>query len=171
LTRLHGLGGGVALGLVGWAAAVHAAEPLSRVLACRTLTEADARLACFDRETAHLDEKTPSTGALAPVPPPPALNPTQQFGLPERAVAKQEVAAGVRSADAERVQAHIVNVGQTVNGRAILTLDNDQVWRQLAADIDLMAKPGDAVTISRGVFGSYWLQMQLGRGTKVTRVR
>ncbi len=51
-----------------------------------------------------------------------------------------------------------------------MTLDNDQVWRQLVVEGDLLMKPGDAVTISRGVLGSYWLQTASKRGCKVTRV-
>jgi hypothetical protein len=53
----------------------------------------------------------------------------------------------------------------------VFTLDNDQVWRQLAAEGDLLAKEGDAVTVSRGLLGSYWLQLKSGRGCKVTRLR
>jgi hypothetical protein len=33
-----------------------------------------------------------------------------------------------------------------------------------------MAKGGDAVTISRGLLGSYWLQLPSKRGCKVNRV-
>ena len=53
----------------------------------------------------------------------------------------------------------------------VFTLDNDQVWRQLNAEGDLLAKPGDVVTVSRGFLGSFWLQLANGRGCKVTRLR
>jgi hypothetical protein len=136
-----------------------AAGPLAGLLACREIPEAAARLACFDRETAALATDTT------------AADPKQQFGMPEREVAKQEIAAGTRAANPEKIEAHISQLAQTANGRAIFTLDNDQVWRQLVADVDVLAKPGDAVTISRGALGSYWLQTQSKRGCKVTRVR
>jgi hypothetical protein len=108
------------------------------------------------------------TASTKPVP---ALNPQQQFGLPEHAVAAQEVAAGTRAADVTKIAAHLVRIAPTSDGRLVFTLDNDQVWRQLLQEADLLAKQGDAVTISRGLLGSYWLQIKSGRGCKVTRLR
>jgi hypothetical protein len=199
-----------------WIAPCRAADPLAGLLACRTISDAAARLVCFDRETAALDAKNavPAAGApaaaapvaaaptaaaptaaapvaaaptaaaptaavptaaapvaTAPGRPAPALDPKQQFGLPEHAVAEKEIAEGVRAADVSKIEAHILQLSQTANGRAVFTLDNKQVWRQLIADVTIFATPGDTVTISRGVLGSYWLQTKQGRGCKVTRVR
>jgi hypothetical protein len=58
----------------------------------------------------------------------------------------------------------------TGDGRTVVTLDNDQVWRQLSPDTDLFLKLGDSVTISRAFLGSYWLATPTKRGSKVTRV-
>ncbi len=59
----------------------------------------------------------------------------------------------------------------TGDGRTVVSLDNDQVWRQLSADTDLFLKLGDNVTVSRAFLGSYWLATPTKRGCKVTRVR
>jgi hypothetical protein len=152
-----------------WSGHAVAAQPLAGLLACRTLTDAAARLACFDRETANLDVK--SVVAAAPAPPAPALNPVQQFGLPERAVVTQEIAAGTRASDATKIEAHVVRLSQTQDGRTVFALDNDQVWRQLASSGELLLHVGDVVTVSRAMLGSFWLQTTTGRGCKVTRVR
>jgi hypothetical protein len=106
----------------------------------------------------------------APSAPAPVLTPEQQFGLPERKVVEKEVAAGTRSADASKIEAHLARIAVGADGRAVFTLDNDQVWRQLQPEGDLMAKGGDAVTISRGLLGSYWLALSSKRGCKVNRV-
>ena len=82
---------------LGWIAPCYAAEPLAGLLACRTLSDAAARLACFDRETAALEAKVAAPAAAAAPRPVPRLDPTGQFGLPEHTVAKQEVAAGTRA--------------------------------------------------------------------------
>jgi hypothetical protein len=161
-----------------WPLGSLAAELPPALLACRSLTDATERLACFDREVAAPSNKAPAAAAVsapAPTPAPaavtpPPIDPKKQFGLPEVTVAKQEVAAGTRAADATKIEAHIAKLSQTSDGRAIVTLDNDQVWRQLVVEGDLLMKPGDAVTISRGVLGSYWLQTASKRGCKVTRV-
>lgn len=153
-----------------WIAPLCAAEPLGGLLACRGLADAAARLECFDRETAALEANTAARSAASPRPVR-ALDPKQQFGLPEQTVAKQEVAAGTRAAETAAIEVHISQVSQTANGRGIFTLDNGQVWRQVVADSEVLARQGDVVTISRGVLGSYWLQTKSKRGCKVTRVR
>jgi hypothetical protein len=160
---------------------------LPELLACRDVADASARLACFDREAAALASPaaaspgSPAAG-VAPVvaappappavvqPPTPPPDPKQQFGLPEKEVARQEVAAGARAPDVEKIQARVVGLALTGDGRTVVTLDNDQVWRQLSADTDLFLKLGDNVTVSRAFLGSYWLATPTKRGSKVTRV-
>jgi hypothetical protein len=85
-------------------------------------------------------------------------------------VAAAEVAAGVRAPEVKKIQAAIVAIGFAPNGHLLFTLDNGQVWRQLVVEGELLAKVGDSVTISRGLFGSFWLQAPSGRGCKVNRV-
>jgi hypothetical protein len=163
------------LAAVAWMAPTLAAEPLAGILACRAVEDAAARLACFDREAAGLA----SAPAAASTPPTPASGaPTADstelskanFGLSEGEVAKKEVAAGKRPADLKDIQAHITAVSTTGTGYAVFTLDNGQVWIEITPDGDLMAKAGDGVTLSRGVFNSFWLQNHNGRGAKVHRV-
>jgi hypothetical protein len=176
--------------------ACRASGTLPDLLACRDVADASARLACFDRESAALAApgaavSSAAPGATAPgstpqgnasgaataaavTPPPrtaPLPDPKQQFGLPEREVAKQEVAAGARAPDVSKIQARVVGLALTGDGRTVVTLDNDQVWRQLSADTDLFLKLGDSVTVSRAFLGSYWLATPTKRGSKVTRVR
>lgn len=179
-------------------AAYPASEPLTPILACRTVADPAARLACFDRESARLlpaPAATMTTTTPAPVsapapvstPPPapapapaaavsaapaaiPASNAKENFGLSEGVVAKKEVDSGARPKELSSIDAHIVAVSVAGAGLTTFTLDNGQVWRQLSAEGDLLAKPGDPVTVSRGVFRSYWLQTKSGRGCKVTRI-
>ena len=166
-------------------AAYPASEPLTPLLACRTVADPAARLACFDREAARLLPAPAATAtAPAPVSAPapaasatsaapaaiPASNTKENFGLSEGAVAKKEVDSGARPKELSSIDAHIVAVSVTGVGLTTFTLDNGQVWRQLSAEGDLLAKPGDPVTVSRGAFRSYWLQTKSGRGCKVTRI-
>ncbi len=169
-----------------------AAEPLAGVLACRTITDSAARLACFDRETAALasapapaaipaaaapaaavaPETNPAPAiAAAPAHAAPALDAQQSFGLSGSAIAAKEEAAGGRPQKLPKIEARVVALALTGNGRTLFTLDNTQVWRQLESDGDMLAKLGDSATIARGLLGSYWLQLKNGRGCKVTRVR
>jgi hypothetical protein len=81
------------------------------------------------------------------------------------------VAAGQRAADLSRIHAHVTELSRAGDGRVVFTLDNGQIWLQLLEEGDLLLKPGDAVTVSRGLFHSYMLQTPSGRGCKVTRIR
>jgi hypothetical protein len=160
-----------------------AADPLAGLLACRELTDAEARLACFDRETAALARVPAAPVAAAPLTTPatptpaapaaPPLTPEQKFGLsPSAIVAKEDAAATQAPPKEAKLQARIIALALAGDGRTLFTLDNSQVWRQLEANgTDVMARLGDGVTISRGMLGSYWLQLKTGRGCKVTRLR
>jgi hypothetical protein len=175
-----------------------AGEPLAGLLACRSLTDAAARLACFDREAAALASAPAVLVAPAPLPAPapgaaptapataatpgttPAAAPSrpaavldaqQSFGLNGSAIAANEEASGARPPKVSKIEARIVGLALTANGRTLFTLDNAQVWQQLESNGDVLARLGDAAAISRGLLGSYWLQMKNGRGCKVTRVR
>jgi hypothetical protein len=167
-----------------------AAEPLADLLACRGLSDAAVRLACFDRETAALAAVPAAAYAASPAPMPaqgdaaPAASVTsapahparvldahQSFGLSGSAIAANEEAAGARPPKIAKIEARIVALALTGDGRTLFTFDNTQVWRQLGAEGDMLAKLGDTATLSRGLLGSYWLQLKSGRGCKVTRVR
>jgi hypothetical protein len=166
-----------------------AAEPLAGLLACRSITDSAARLACFDRETAALaSAPAPSLAAAPNVPaaaaapaaaqsaaaPAPAaqpLDPQQSFGLSGSAIAEKEEAKGARPAKLAKLESRVVGLSLTGNGRTVFTLENSQMWRQLESDGDMLARLGDVATISRGLLGSYWLQLKNGRGCKVTRIR
>jgi hypothetical protein len=166
-----------------------AAEPLAGLLACRSLSDAAARLACFDRETAALanapaaanvappaataSASAPTAAAPAPAPArsAPVLDAQQSFGLNGSAIAANEEASGARPPKVSKIEARIVALALTGNGRTLFTLDNTQVWQQLESNGDVLARLGDTATLSRGLLGSYWLQLKNGRGCKVTRVR
>jgi len=170
-----------------------AAEPLAGVLACRAITDSAARLACFDRETAALasapalssvaapappaaaatpdNNAPPAIAAAAPRPAAPVLDAQQSFGLSGSAIAAKEEAVAARPAKLAKIEGRIVALALTGNGRTLFTLDNTQVWGQIESDGDMLAKLGDSATISRGMLGSYWLQLKNGRGCKVTRMR
>jgi hypothetical protein len=150
---------------------------LSQLLACRRIAADAARLTCFDRTSARLAHSPPSPAAQRPKAPnaamTEALNPQRTFGLSHATIVQREAAAaGVHVEQTPNITARIVRMGQDPAGRAILALDNGQVWEQLVADgTNLYTKPGDSVRISRGWLDSYWLETPSHHGCKVTRLR
>ena len=114
-----------------------------------------------------------STAAIAAAPAraAPVLDAQQSFGLSGSAIAAHEEAAGTRPQKLAKLEARVVALALAGNGRTVFTLDNTQVWQQIESSGDMLAKLGDSATISRGLLGSYWLQLKNGRGCKVSRVR
>ena len=160
--------GATSVALLAATIAAAATGPLADVLACRKIENSPARLACYDRATAALQaaatERAPPMHARP-------LNPRKTFGLPEAVVAEKEVAAGVRARPVTRLQANIVGLSRTGDGRMMFRLSNGQVWRELLPSSDLLARVGDPVVISRGWLGSYWLKLANGGDCKVDRLR
>jgi hypothetical protein len=132
--------------------------------AAATPAPAQPRAAAVGQPVAPSPAATATPAAAA------TANSQEQFGLSERVVAEQEIAAGTRPAKVSKIEAHLVRTGHTSDGYLIFTLDNDQVWRQLVVE-EILTRPGEDVTISRASLGSFWLKMSSGRGCKVTRLR
>lgn len=132
--------------------------------ACRTLAEANDRLACFDR--------------LMPTPTGPAVDAPP-------AAAPAADSSGVRAFGAETlrrpaddperldsIESRILGpVGQIRRGDRY-TLENGQVWQNIDdRDVDVDFN-GPAVTIERNFIGSYWMRFHDGHlRIRVRRLR
>jgi hypothetical protein len=163
-------------------AASAAPAQLDALLACRHIAGSVARLACFDRQSALL-AKSPvagsaphpagaararSQGALAAA----GLSSVQTFGLAPLQIAARQAAAEKLPQRVDHITARIAGLSSASDGREIFALSNHQVWVQLEAGGRSHGRVGDAVRISRGWLGSYWLSLKSRRwGCKVTRIR
>jgi hypothetical protein len=171
------------------------------VLACAAEADDERRLACFDalaaglrgdpRPAAAAAPAATAPAAAAPVaaapvaaatamgspaaaPPPTAaaahpsqagtLSPEEQFGLRVDLKEQKKSALTELSATATAISAK-------PRGEFVITLDNGQVWGEIAPGSKIKVKPGDAVKIEAGTLGSYILIAPNGRSSKVTRIR
>ena len=158
-------------------APVQAATPAQAVLACRRIAAAGPRLKCFDRAAARLVtalSAVRSAPAAAPPRPQPAakkLSAVQTFGMSSAALEAHEEAVGALPKPISHITATVRRLGAEPDGRWIFTLSNGQSWVQVYANHDLLVNRGDKVTISRQLFGSFWLQLPDDSGCKVERLR
>src|ERR1700746_1185929 len=109
----------------------------------------------------------PAGRAVAP------LTPEDELGLSAEGIRKLEVERGIKSAEvkpARELTAHIADVSRNAAGRAVLTLDNGQVWRQSETRASFEARAGDAVKITPGAMGSFWLSTNTQNWTRVERL-
>ncbi len=69
------------------------------------------------------------------------------------------------------ITATVTAVGAKPYGELVVTLDNGQMWAEIAPGSKLKVKLGDSVKIEAGALGSFRLIAPNGRSSKVARVR
>lgn len=171
------------LSLFAVAPVLHAAD---RGEECTRIKADRERLACFD--TAFRVPQAIASQAVAPVaagaavtptaaapaaapvaaPAPPAAR-SEDFGLNE--AQKQKKAPPAEAPRIDEITSTVAAAEKNANGAWRISLANGQVWLQ-SADMgkSVSIRPGDAVTISRGTMGSFFLETPSGRGLRVKRV-
>jgi hypothetical protein len=170
---------------VGWSSHASAEELPASVLACRAEKDDARRLSCFDRETARFsreaadDRSEPPARSAEPAPRAPAASaPVAAAPSPEAAFG---FAGGVAPDKRERtretanaltqMQATVTGISRRGFGELVVTLDNGQVWAELAADPDFDLEVGNQVTIKRASLGSFLMINPSKRSTRVNRLR
>jgi len=163
--------------------AAHAADTAGK---CAAIDDDRARLACYDEafgRTAMSRAGAPAVADGAPVAAtaataaaatatlarPPAPSPEQarqSFGLSAEKVLGPQDGPTEIEAKVTAVQAN------EVTGRAVVTLDNGQVWQQLeATKATKRPRPGDQVVIREASLGSYLMVAPERGSARVRRVR
>jgi D-lyxose ketol-isomerase len=107
---------------------------------------------------------TAPTAAAAPSAPTTTLSPEERFG---RRKDPNEEKAGQLT----ELTARVAALSAKPRGELVITLDNGQVWAEIAPGSKIRLKPGDSVTIEAGTLGSFILIAPNKRSSKVSRVR
>lgn len=170
---------------------------------CAAKTNAKERLACYDAIAQRLRAGEVSAAAPAPAAPapvaaaptpapvaPPVTAPTTapapapaapvaaapqqpeaQFGA--EYLKKESRAAAGQPEPLDEIHGVITKLAFSLTGRAIVTLDNGQVWRQVEGDTDrFKGKEGETAKVARAFLGSYSLTVESRKQLiKVQRVR
>lgn len=144
-------------------------EALEAVVACRTIADTDARLACFDRAAAGLDEAE-SRGEVVVVDRGQIREARKAaFGFTFKM--PSFMTAGEKPEDMERLTATVASAYDS-GGKWVITLEDGAVWKQ----IDTMSmrkspKPGSKVEIRTAMLGSFFMKVDGQIQIRVTRVR
>lgn len=170
-----------------------AAQGIDRLAACAEVADTRQRLACFDREIAPFKRAPASAGVIPPATAPRTAGPTPlpapaPVPVPAPTAAPRQAPATAPSLGQEQLPREsrppVAEEEQTLHatisslrkaGAAFtVTLDNGQTWRHENATLGAYLREGDAITISKGSFGSYRLTRDAGdekNWIRVTRVR
>lgn len=138
-----------------------------RLIGCRTLTDAAARLQCFDREAAAFASAV-EQNALQVVDRETVRNSKRRlFGLtiPSLGI------FGNDSEEVTQVEGEILTVGRNGDGGTVFVLVDGARWSQTDnRTLAVAPRRGDKVTVKRGALGSYALSVDRQPGIKVRRV-
>lgn len=164
--------------IAGFAAPSALADPktsaVEAMLACRSVDVESERLACMDAAMNGLETAFPRA----------AMTPAQRTEHDEQ-IAVQEAETAVAAFGGEKFNNRkgdelkeindVISVASTThNKKALIILENGQIWRQLDADttrVRIKKAEGKPVLIKRQMLGSHMMKIDGGRGFKVRRVK
>lgn len=140
-----------------WAALDEAA-----MRACSGLAQPSQRLGCYDRLLPPPAAPAASVPAVAA-----PVDAVASFGLPElQVLRKTEATAAPRE-----LRAHVAALQHLGNGGLRLTLDNGQVWAQIAPSERLYVQANEAVVVKAAALRSFILTDASGHSARVHRVQ
>ena len=144
------------------------AATVSAVLACRSLTDDTARLACFDKATRDMSEAEEKGDLLTLDRQQRQTVRRQAFGLPLPAMTVFD--RGEKPGESDRITATVASASQTPYGKWIIRLDDGAVWRQID-DNSLQSDPhkGSTVVIKKGILGSFFIDVDGRAGFRAHR--
>jgi hypothetical protein len=148
---------------------------------CRAIADDSARLACYDAlagrgKTAPAatpvvaPPAVPAATAAVPASAPGVLDADDRFGAENL---KGEAAAKAKAKSTDEIHSRIVGTFDGWDENTRFTLENGQVWKVDEDGIrSYRSRGGPAVTIKKGVLGSYFMHFDEPRArVKVKRVR
>jgi hypothetical protein len=191
MTRIIGL-----LLLLGYCSATALAQGSPDPLeACSQVSDANARLACFDREiqqrhAAAAGARSPANAAPAPVAAPPAptaaaTSPAgdtparivsqkpadDMIGLDGKQLSLKRQEEGIAPAAPTLIVAGLTQLNPRPGHQYYFELDNGQVWESTDNQGQLFLGRHETVTIRSGMLGSFFLKTQEGNSIRVHRLR
>lgn len=163
-------------------AATQAASPLPAEAAeCASIDDDTARLACYDgyspplknarraqpaaaRAGTELREGAASTKSDSPV------QLATAKASPEFELDKRQQRESEHKPARQTLVARVVSISRRNDGGLLLRLDNGQSWLQLEQRGGASLAPGDTVSITPGMLGSYLLRSDSGVSSRVRRL-
>ena len=166
------------------------------LLNCRHMEDASARVACYDRlvdarfpaETAEIaprvhtpnqlqgkqvdSDTSPTQPKVTQAPAPVAEAPVTEAPAVEESNDSEDLFGKPSQLPTDRpeINATVQNVTKSAHKKLLVTLDNEQVWRQVDSST-MRLHAGDTVTIRTSSFNSYQLRKQSGgKSIRVKRI-
>jgi hypothetical protein len=146
------------------------AAQFEAVVACRAITDAAQRLACFDGAAARLAEAEKS-GEIVVVSRAQAQAARRQafgFSLPSLSIFDRTG----RPEEVDRVSGQVERAYQNANAKWVVVLEDGAVWEQIDNEsVSRKPKPGSKAEIRRAALGSFFMNLDGQRAVRARRVK
>lgn len=151
------------------------AQVLQAVVDCRPMTDANARLACYDAAAARLDEAEAS-GQVVVVDKEQARQVRREvFGLQLPSLdifSRVTKGPGAAVEDVDRVTETVKSASRQADGRWVVELESGAVWRQIdASELANDPHPGSRAEIRQAALGSFFMKIDGQPGIRAHRDR
>lgn len=141
---------------------------VQKLLACRALTDATERLACFDRETQAVESAIARKDLVVIDRERATATKKALFGF---SIPSFGGLFGGDENEVKQIEGEIAAVRRNGDGGFTVQLVDKSVWTQVDdAMLGLAPRKGDKVAVKRGTLGSFWLTVNGRQGFKVKRV-
>lgn len=149
------------------------ARPYAALQACRAITDNTQRLACFDKASAALDaaQKSEDVVIVDRQEVKKARKGLFGFNLPRIGFLAGRDGNAEDAKDEQQLDDTVAKAQALPYGKWRITLSSGGVWETLETDSRFTdPRPGAAIQLSKGMIGSYFLQVGKGRAVKARRV-
>ncbi|WP_304165654.1 hypothetical protein [Phenylobacterium aquaticum] len=145
---------------------------LQTLLDCRTKTDPQQRLACFDAATAQFDTAAAKGDVVVVDREQIRSMKRQAFGLTLPTLSMLTPRGGEKDEVDSRIEVVLDEAGPGQDGHTYFTFDDGAVWRQFdQSELWPHPKKGMKAVITRGAVGSFFLSLEGKPGVRVQRQR
>lgn len=143
-------------------------EVLSRLVACRSVTAPEARLACYDAAAGALDTAQRQGEVVVVDRAQVTAARRQLFGFELPNITLFETGAAPERIDS--VETTLTRAAMAGEGKWVFVLSDGSTWRQLDSErVTFQNEAGQAVRVRRASLGSYLLTVGRSRAVRVRR--
>jgi len=145
------------------------APAVQAVVDCMKISQADQRLACYDKAVAAMAQAQ-NTGDLVAIDREQRRAARKQafgFALPSLAFLDR----GEKPEEVDSLATAVTAVARTPDGKWIITVEGAAVWRQVDTnELNRDPRVGSPVKIKKGALGSYFMNIDGQQAIRVQRV-
>lgn len=146
------------------------AETLSRVTACRAITDSAARLSCYDTAVSALDSAERQGDVVVMDRAQVGEARRQLFGFEMPALPRLFGAAAEGVPEIDSIETTLQSATQIADNHWVFRLADGGVWRQIDSEpLRIRPRQGDAVRVRKASLGSFLMTVGDSRAVRVRR--